>query len=94
MLITANSVKTFPKDFEVLICKRKIEKVNQMKYLGVIMDDKFTWKPHIQHLCSKLSSGSWALLQLRNSVDFTSLKTVHYSLIYSHLQYCISLLGV
>ena len=50
---------------------------------------KNSWKAHIKHLCSKLS-GSWALLKLRNYVDIQMLKTVYYSLIYSHLQYCIS----
>ena len=48
----------------------------------------------IQHLCSKLSSGSWALLKLRNYVDTTTLKTVYYALIYSYLQYCVSTWGL
>ena len=30
----------------------------EIKYLGVIFNDKLSWKSHIQHVCSKLSSGS------------------------------------
>ena len=41
----------------------------QRKYLGVIFDDKLNCKPHIQHLCSKLSCASWALLKLKNYVN-------------------------
>ena len=52
------------------------------KYLGVIFNDKLSWKSHIQHVCSKLSNGSWALLKLRNNVDTKTLKTVYYALIY------------
>ena len=74
----------------VEIGKTNIEQVNEMKYLGVIFNDKLSWKSHIQHVCSKLSDGSWALLKLRNYVDTTTLKTLYYALIYSYLQYCVS----
>ena len=48
----------------------KIEQVSQIKYLlGITFDDKVTWKPHIQEICSKLSSGSRAILKLRQYVD-------------------------
>ena len=76
--------------FDIRIGKTNIEQVNEIKYLGVIFNDKLSWKSHIQHVCSKLSSGSWALLKLRNYVDTTTLKTVYYALIYSYLQYLTS----
>ena len=41
-------------------------------------------QPHIQQICSKLSSGSWAILKLRQYADLPTLKTVYFSLIYSH----------
>ena len=48
----------------------KIEQVSQIKYLlGITFDDKLIWKLHIQQICSKLSSGSWAILKLRQYVD-------------------------
>ena len=75
--------------FDIRIEKTNIEQVNEIKYLGVIFNDKLSWKSHIQHVCSKLSNGSWALLKLRNYVDTTTLKTVYYALIYSYLQYCV-----
>jgi len=49
---------------------------------------------HIKHVCTKISSSSWALLKLRNYVDLYTLKTVYYGLKYSHLQYCISTWGM
>ena len=76
--------------FDIRIGKTNIEQVNEIKYLGVIFNDKLSWKSHIQHVCPKLSNGSWALLKLRNYVDTTTLKTVYYALIYSYLQYCVS----
>ena len=46
--------------FDIRIGKTNtsIEQVNEIKYLGVIFNDKLSWKSHIQHVCSKLSSGS------------------------------------
>ena len=82
------------RNFGIRIRKTSIEQVNEIKYLGVIFNDNLSWKSHIQHVCSKLSSGSWALLKLRNYIDTTMLKTVYYALIYSYLQYCVSTWGL
>ena len=80
--------------FDIRIGKTNIEQVNEIKYLGVIFNDKLYWKFHIQHVSSKLSSGSWPRLELRNYIDITTLKIVYYALIYSYLQYCVSTWGL
>ena len=36
--------------FDIRIGKTNIEQVNEIKYLGVIFNDKLSWKPHIQHV--------------------------------------------
>ena len=44
-------------------------------YLGILFNDKLTWKPHIQNLCNKFFEASWALLKLRSIVtDIVTLK--------------------
>ena len=91
MIITQKKKKT---QSEVKIEKNTIEEVSQIKYLGVFFDEKLSWKKHIQYIYSKLSSGSWALLKLWNYVDISTLKIAYYSLIYFHLQYCISSWGL
>ena len=64
-----------------------------MKYLGVVIDEKMSWKNHVNYLCSKLSKGCWAISVLRNYVGLHSLRILYCSLIYPHLQYCISSWG-
>ena len=49
-----------------------------------------SWKNHVHYLCSKLSKGCWAISELRNYVDLHTLRILYCSLIYPHLQYCIS----
>ena len=34
----------------------KIEKVPKQKLLGIVIDDHLSWAPHIEYLCSKISS--------------------------------------
>ena len=85
--------KNVCKQCSIKIGTHTIERVRQIKYLGVIFDGKLTWRPHIKYLCCKLSSGSWALYKLKSYVDTATLKLVYYSLIHSHLQYCIATWG-
>ena len=44
--------------FDIRTGKTSIEQINKIKYLGVIFNDRLSQKSHIQHVCSKLSSGS------------------------------------
>ena len=69
MLFRPNIAKN-PYKFTIEIGKHVLEQVDQIKYLGVNFDEKLTWKTHIQYICNRLSSGSWALLKLRNYVKY------------------------
>ena len=73
MQITKKTISEDLINFKITLGKHKIEQVSQIKYLGITFADKLTWKPHIQPICSKLSSGSWAILNLRQYVDLLTL---------------------
>ena len=80
--------------YKSTVGKHKIERVTQIKYLGITFHDKLTWKSHINDVCAKLSSWLWAISKLMPCADLPTLKSIHFSLIYSHLQYCISSWGL
>ena len=42
-------------DIDVKIHGVHIERVYATKFLGVIIDSKLTWKPHVEYICKKLS---------------------------------------
>jgi len=69
---------------KISIGKHKIEDVSEMEYLGITFDNKLSWKPHIQHTCTKLASGTWALLNIRNYVDISTLK-LYITVLYIHI---------
>jgi len=70
-----------------------ISKNTSIRYLGIIIDDALHWKPQIHKVCSKVASGCWALYHLRQYINSKSLLKVYYSLIHTHLNYCISSWG-
>ena len=90
MIITK---KQFKHKYEVGIGDNKIKKKSFVKYLGILIDDKLNWKHQVKQICSKIARGSCALYHIRNYVDKQTMKMVYYSLVYSHLQYCINSWG-
>ena len=66
-----------------------LERVNKIKYLGVTLDEQFTWKDHIHYVRKKLSSSCGIISKLRHYTDVETLKNVYYALFQSHLQYAI-----
>ena len=90
MIFTTKKIKH---KFEIKIGEKEIQQVNSAKYLGVTLDHKLNWEPHLKQLKSKLSRSSFIFNRLKNYVDSKTLLMVYYSLFYSHLQYCITSWG-
>ena len=70
-----------------------LERVKEVKYLGVILDENLNWKSHIKYLTSKITRASYILSKLRHYVCFSTLKMVYFSLVHPYLSYCISSWG-
>ena len=79
--------------FKISINDMVIGQSYSTKYLGVTIDEKLSWKDHIQNLKSKLAKNCYALAKAKNYLDQSTLRSMYYSLIYSHLQYGISSWG-
>ena len=59
---------------------QKLKKVDQVKFLGVIIDEYLKWEPHVQHLTQKLKP---ALIMINRIIKFIPKFK-------SHLSCCIS----
>ena len=62
---------------------------NSVKYLGVILDNKLTWQPHIEQIRVKLSRACGMIFKLRHYVTLSTLKLIYYSMFHSVLQYSL-----
>ena len=73
---------------ELLIGNNRIDKIDHMKFLGVIIDSKLKFNLHIAHIRSKVSKSVGILYKLRSSVPLACLRTLYYCFVYSYLYYC------
>ena len=70
-----------------------IERVAQCKFLGLIVDDKLTWKCHIDYICGKVSKLIGILIRARKILPICSLITLYNALLSPYFTYCITIWG-
>ena len=73
--------------------EKKEKKVDKIKFLGVIIDDKPSWEPHIQHLETKLKSSIIMIKRIRRYIPSPEYLKIYNALFASHITYCISCWG-
>ncbi len=61
-------------DIKLKICDEEIERVFATKFLGVMIDDKITWKQHIEYIKGKISKTTAILFK---SKDVLSCKALY-----------------
>ena len=67
---------------------RSISHVCETKFLGVTIDDKLTWKCHVENISRKISKSLAIIYKLKPFVNNKTLLDLYYSLIYTYLTYC------
>ena len=80
-------------DAKIYIDNFGIELVHTTKFLGIIIDDKLNWKPHVSTVSSKLSKCFFVLYKSSKILDILSLKTLYCSLFLPYLSYCCEVWG-
>ena len=75
---------------DLLICLNTthINRVREVVFLGVVLDEHVTWKPHISHIANKVSKATGILYKSCFFISKSSLCTLYYSLVYPYLHYC------
>ena len=72
---------------DLKINNNKIEQKQYLKFLGVIVDENVSWKPHISALESKISQAIGNLYKARPLLNEISRKQLYFSLVHTHLTY-------
>ena len=70
-----------------------LNRVNNMKYLGVIIDHKLKWCDHISYAKNKVSRGLGIIFKARLVLDQKCLLTLYNSFGFPYLIYCIEIWG-
>lgn len=90
MIMTHNNIDVEP---IIVVRNTPIPRVSKTKFLGVIIDDKLRFSDHIEAVSKKISRAVGAMYRLSSIIPRNLLNTLYYSLVYSHLTYCIVLWG-
>ena len=78
----------------ITVNNQTINEVPEIKFLGVILDNRLTWNAHIKHISSKISKSVSLLKMLKFTFPTNVLKCLNHSLVYPYLNYCNIIWGV
>ncbi|ELU13162.1 hypothetical protein CAPTEDRAFT_209955 [Capitella teleta] len=67
-----------------------ISQVKESTFLGITIDHKLTFQPHFKRITNTISSGLFALCQVKNMLPRPHLKPIYHALIESNLNYGIT----
>ena len=70
-----------------------LPRVAATKLLGIIIDDKLSWKPHIQSVKSKLSSVLSIMYKTSKLINTAGMYTLYCSLFHPYIAYCNEIWG-
>ena len=90
MIIKQN--KTMETQPTLYINNDMIKYVNEIKYLGVFIDDKLNFKKHTSYINGKISHIS-ILYKIRNLIPINNLRQYYFAKIQSRIRYCIAIYG-
>ena len=85
--------KKLDHNVKLLIDGQAIDEVQKTKFLGIIIDNKLTWKWHIDHIAGKISRGIGIIIKARQYLNKSGLMYLYYSFIYPYLTYCNHIWG-
>ena len=83
------STRDVPNNLEIKIGQQILERQKSGKFLGVVLDEKLTFKEHLSAITTKVSKLVGLFYKLKQKFPSEVMHKLYYSLVYPHLNYCI-----
>lgn len=80
-------------DSQLLLNNEKLDLIDSTVFLGMTLDSKLQWGPHIFSLSGRLSSAAYAVRKIRQLTDIATARLVYFSYFHSIMSYGILLWG-
>ena len=77
-----------PEIISILAKGQLINEIQEIKFLGVILDNNLRWNSHIQFISKKISKSVSILKMLKFTFPSNVLKNIYFSLIFPYYTYC------
>ena len=75
-------------DIPILIDGTLLARKKQVNFLGALLDENLSWKPHIGHVCKKISKAIGIIYRARFNLSASTKLSLYSTLIYPCLTYC------
>lgn len=87
--MNTNKTNTMNEEQEI----KSLERVQTMKYLGILVDQHLKWNKHIEYLCSKLKYVIHIFYKIQKIKNLDIIRKVYYAYAHSLFQYVIEVWG-
>ena len=77
----------------LLMNNKALEQKDHVKYLGVLLDQHLSWNYQIKNVALKVSRGLGIIAKLKPFLKDNLIRTIYFSVVYSHLFYGIQAWG-
>ena len=78
---------------QIKIDNTEIESTTSTTFLGVIIDQNFSWSKHLTHLANKISKAIGILKKASHAFNKATLRTLYYSFVHPYFNYCVLIWG-
>lgn len=85
---TPNSTSP-PANLKLILRHKPLEQASTVRFLGLIVHEHLSWKPHMEYLLRKLRISYGVVKKVSPFLNSSALQMLYYSMIQSHLFYCI-----
>ena len=89
LLFNKNNSENKKLRIKLSIDSKQIDDVQNHTFLGIIIDNKLSWKSHIDNICNKIIKLIYIIKTIKNLVSTNTLRSIYTSLIQPHLTYGI-----
>ena len=86
-IIFKSHKKRLRRDLHLTLNGNVLQRVEESKFLGIVIDQHLTWKNHIDYITKKILRITGLLCRIRFYVNQTHLKMLYNTLIYPYLHY-------
>ena len=85
--LTCARTRPYGAESRVKIAEHKLKKVDKVRFLGIIIDDKLTWESHIEYLEKKLNLTIMMLKRITKFIPKSEYMKLYDAFFKSHLSY-------
>ena len=92
-IIFRNKTKGLPFNGAVRLAGKELERVSNIKFLGIAIDEFLDWKHQVKNVMTKLIAGNYSLRMVKHILPKRVKIQIYHANIQSHLNYALNVWG-